>query len=499
MTVRYVSPTGTISGAGTEADPWPLAEVLADSLGTFAKPGDDVVLLPGTYRWPIRAARERGFRVRLQGAPDARITVRPRSRFERATIDGGLWSLQHSGGLAGDCPRHVTIEGLEVLVSENLTQSRDVGSGTGSGSYDLLNRPTGSIDLQDGFDVGIINCFVHHGASGINLWSDCTGGALAYGNVVYENGWFAADRRHGHGMYAQNAGPDWKEIRGNMVFENIGEQIHCYGSSNARIDYFRVLDNLVWSTHYSRVLVGGGYPSKSIRLNQNIARNSYISLGYSAGGDDGELIGNVSWFTGIGKAGSWTNVVERDNMFWQIGWRGPSYNGQYLPTPPSTYWLKPNQFDWERASLVVHNYRDAPSITIDFAPWAQAGDKIDLYDPSDFFGTPRESFTLPEQPSISLPLFGPHLARIAIRTPAAPPDPCGDVREQLTLAIADRDAALRDAKLNWDMLQNEIEDRERIERERDQALADLDRRGHEISLLKSAIDVARETLNNVRA
>ena len=186
-------------------------------------PGDTLWLLGGTYKHPNRQRGNLGYNVRLAGRADQPIHVRA-ARGQRVTIDGGLAVQPPSA--------YLWIWDLELLVSENLTQSRRFEeSGSHPTSYD---RPHGGLNIYAGTGCKYINLVIHDNAQGVSFWSGATDSEL-HGCIIYDNGWDAPDRGHGHAIYTQNE-KGVKTISDCIMTGGYGYTMHAYGSSRAFVD-----------------------------------------------------------------------------------------------------------------------------------------------------------------------------------------------------------------------------------------------------------------------
>ena len=66
-----------------------------------------------------------------------------------------------------------------------------------------FTRPWGGLNVQGGRNCKYIHLVIHDCRQGVSFWSGDQGGEL-YGCVIYDNGWPATDRGHGHAVYTQN-------------------------------------------------------------------------------------------------------------------------------------------------------------------------------------------------------------------------------------------------------------------------------------------------------
>ncbi len=186
----YAASHGRPDGQGTRNAPWDLESALAGQ--QKVGPGDTLWLLTGTYKHPDRSLDSPGFVVRLAGRKDQPIHVRGMPG-RRVTIDGGL-SVQPP-------TTWLWIRDLEILVSENLSMSRTLDEpGSHPKSY---NRPWGGLHVHSGEGCKYVNLVIHDNAQGVSWWRGSIDSELC-GAIIYDNGWKAPDRGHGHAIYTQN-------------------------------------------------------------------------------------------------------------------------------------------------------------------------------------------------------------------------------------------------------------------------------------------------------
>ncbi|HUG94079.1 MAG TPA: hypothetical protein VML55_24830, partial [Planctomycetaceae bacterium] len=291
----YVAPQGREQNAGTRESPWDIGTALGG--GQKIAPGDTIYLRAGDYRLRPRGEIE----VRLAGTPERPIHVRP-APGERATIDGGLY--------VHDPSAHVWIRDLEILVSENLTQTREFDEpGSAPSNY---NRPWGGLNTYGGTGCRYINLVIHDCAQGVSSWAGAKDVEI-YGCLIYDNGWRGPDRGHGHSIYTQNQ-DGAKTIRHCMLSAKYpgSYTMHAYGSSRAYVDNYVVRENIAWAE--GPFLIGGGRPSRNIRALGNVLAGVSMKIGYSAPhNEDCEVRGNVIVGGGL-EVVRYRSAVTEDNL-----------------------------------------------------------------------------------------------------------------------------------------------------------------------------------------
>jgi len=382
----YVAPDGLESNPGTIDEPWDIESALLNT--TDVRPGDTIWIRGGTYKHPNRTPNYKGYGISLQGNPDAPITVSAYQN-ERATIDGGL---QDAG-----TPQHVRIMNLEVIVSENLTESRVSGQ-RGSRPTDM-NRPWGGINFDVGHDIKFINNIVHDNSQGISLWGAVSNDSELYGNVIYDNGWIGppGNRNHGHGVYTQNYSGDWKYARDNISFDNYSLPFKNYGeAATARLDQYIIERNFFIAgvnTDSPRVVIGGYADiADHILLSDNVFHEADIEI-FVVGANDLLMARNT-----IIRAESLTqratNLTELENFIWDGDIA--TIDGEHVSTPAEPLvFLNPNIYDSNRANLAILAFsRQTPrqrEARVDMSPLLVGNEtsfKFQLKDPADFYGAP---------------------------------------------------------------------------------------------------------------
>jgi hypothetical protein len=350
----YVSPKGTPQGKGTREAPWDLESALLGK--RTVRPGDTLYLRGGTYR---RRPNEK-FVVKLVGAEGKPIHVRPALR-ERATIDGGL-SVQNPSA-------HVWIWELEILVSEPQP-TKPVGPGSHPGDF---KRPWGGLNVDGGKHCKYLNLVIHGCRQGVSCWSSGQHTEI-HGCVIYDNGWPATDRGHGHAIYTQNK--DGTCTIGDCIMTGgHGFSMHAYGSKNAYVDNYLIQGNIV--SKAGTFLIGGGRPSHNIRVLDNYLYGVPMRVGYSAPYNaDCEVRGNVL-VNGDLTITKYKKAVKEDNLVLRKADARPKHGRSVL---------RPNKYDPRRAHLVVLNWDRKKVVDVDAGPFLKSGDAYRLLDPRDFFG-----------------------------------------------------------------------------------------------------------------
>jgi hypothetical protein len=378
----YVSPKGKADGRGTRASPWDLEPALLGKRG--ARPGDTLYLLGGTYR---RRPDEK-FAVRLVGAAGKPIHVRP-APGERATLDGGLVVQAPSA--------HVWVWDLEVLVSEPQP-ARPVGPGSHPKDF---TRPWGGLHLEGGTECKYINLVVHDCRQGISFWSGAKDSEV-HGCLLYDNGWPAVDRGHGHAIYTQNQ-DGIKTIADCIMTGGHGYSLHAYGSARAYVDNYLVEGNIVYQA--GPFLIGGGRPSRHVRVRNNYLYGVSMQVGYAAPfNEDCEVRDNVV-VDGSLSIHKYKRAVREGNLVLPKGMARPK-EGRAV--------LRPNKYDPRRAHLALFNWAKGPAMEVGLGAFLKKGDRYRLMSPRDFFGKPALAGTY-DGKRVRVPLAGEFAAFVLLK------------------------------------------------------------------------------------
>lgn len=326
MSDWYVSTTGQSTNPGTLAEPWDLYSALLQKY-LIVQPGDTIWIAAGTYVHPDRSQNAKGYQVRLYGTYNQPIKVRPYpdQLTARVILDGGVsaYSVSESA-----YPRYVWLMYLELIVQEMIDsvclnhgtpRTTDWATSTEYVGPDQ-NFPWGGFDFPGGVGLKFIHLISHGNGQGSGVWSKCTDGTEIYGCLIYDNGYMAPDRWHGHSTYEQNTGLDgtWRYIENNMMFGGYGPSvIAAYGSETAESRRFDMRRNLIWwgadvpAPEYFKepyrtpsgrqCVIGSQNPNSNLyyEFHDNLAVVHAIGFGYTAAGNHWRVKRNKLAFSHI--------------------------------------------------------------------------------------------------------------------------------------------------------------------------------------------------------
>ena len=448
----HVGPAGKPGGGGDVQSPWDLQTALdggADARGTIRiGPGDLVWLHGGTYLG--------GFRTGLKGEEGKPITFR-QAPGEHAVIDCKPRDGKDSGmfDVQGDW---IVLRGLEFTCSE----PRRVTKISGSWPEDMRRGGISSHGSHNAY----INLIVHDTLQGFGFWGTAekgVGGEI-YGCLIYNNGWRAPDRGHGHAIYAQNE-VGTKRLVDNILFNQFGYGIHAYGSEKAHLRGFHIEGNACFNNgslsapgeRSSDLFVGGGSPVDRLSVLDNYTYGGGgLRLGYAsdvrnrgvlikgntfAGGsrftalDQCTFTGNTliapgtllffDFPSGSGTTqGQWDhNTYFRTKVQWSAfavsrnneskglnfaEWQkqtGMDAHSRYLEASPRgvKVVVRPNRYEEGRAHVIVYNWDKKDAVELDLKDVLRPGQPYRIVSAQDFHGAPVVSGTYEGTP-LALPM-----------------------------------------------------------------------------------------------
>lgn len=289
----YVAASARPGGKGTKKAPWDLQTALNQPASI--KPGDIILLEKGIYKGI--------FISNLTGTISKPIILK-NNNGARVIIDGSL-----AGQVKKNIPAF-TIKGAYTwyynLEVTNTDTERIINI---EGSNPPERRGTG-VDVF-GPGVKIINFIIYDTGGGIGAWSPSQNSEY-YGNIIFNNGWYATDRGHGHGIYAQN-NTGTKTYTDNVILNNFGGGWQIYGSEKAQLNNFYFEGNVSFN---DRWLMGGGAPLQNLTLKNNFSYRDKVQLGYSAQNNDGLVMTN-NYFPGGISLFWWKNITATGNTIFE--------------------------------------------------------------------------------------------------------------------------------------------------------------------------------------
>ena len=352
----YVAPDGKSDAAGTREAPWDIGPALVGR--PEITPGDTVYLMAGTYhRRPVEL-----FDLRLTGRADAPIRVRGLPGA-RVTIDGGLQVLEPAA--------HLIVSDLEILVSEPQPE-KPVGPGSHPEDF---KRPWGGLQVHSGHHCTFANLVIHDCRQGVSWWRGAIDSEL-HGCLIYDNGWPATDRGHGHAIYTQNE-TGTKRVTDNIMTGGHSYSMHAYGSERAFVNGYHVEGNIAYAA--GPFLIGGGRPSEDITVIANILHGVSLQIGYDApNNEDCTIKDNLIVNGGLSI-----------NRYKRVTQMGNTVVKETDPRPQgSRVIVRPNRIDPDRANVAILNWEKKPTVPVNASTLLKHGDRFRLMNPRDFYGKP---------------------------------------------------------------------------------------------------------------
>ena len=273
----FLAPDAKSNGRGTENDPWSLSRLMDGE--RMIPPGSHLILLPSDKAYRFSGGGNNGIQSILWGTEELPIIVRPMSRAYIPQID------------ASDLRTGIRVKGAHTIfhrigIGTKYTSSQRDSSQFGSNPTDILT--TVGIRAEPGENVGngdnckVSCCELSSLYLGILCDGDVVNGWCNEGNIIYDIGWSAPDRPHGHAIYAQNILNHRPKYHINNIIRNIASHgLHCYSSGVGRVDNMFMLENFVSNCGERAALFSGG----SIGSNLTVRRNwfeSVVQLGSKA-------------------------------------------------------------------------------------------------------------------------------------------------------------------------------------------------------------------------
>jgi hypothetical protein len=209
----------------------------------------------------------------------------------------------------------------------------------------------------------------------VSWWAGSRDSEL-YGCLIYDNGWPATDRGHGHAVYTQNQ-DGTKVVADCIMTGGHGYTMHAYGSKKAYVDNYRIEGNIVYKADL--FLVGGGRPSRHILVQKNLLHGVSMQIGYGAPyNEDCEVRDNLI-VDGTLNIKRYKKVTKEGNTVLPKGSKRPG---------GSKVFLRPSKYDPRRAHLAVFNWDKKPEVAVLLGDFLKPGQSYRLISPRDPFGKP---------------------------------------------------------------------------------------------------------------
>jgi len=377
----FVSVNGRSNGTGSLENPLDLATALSSQ--SPAQDGDTIWVLAGTYTGLYTS--------NIEGRQGSPITVRPLNG-NHVVIDTNVPGQSGAG---------LTINGDWVIFRDFEVMSSDGNRETlidGSNPSDITLNSGVTIFAESS---KLINFVIHDTAQGISFWKPAINSEL-YGNIIYNNGWSAPGRGHGHAIYTQNL-IETKLIENNIIFFGFGTGIHAY-TENGSIQGFDIKNNVWFQTGASdprasqrkdNCLVGGFQPVARLLLenNQGWSHGRGTRIGYGGSVANVDVTFKDNYLAeGVWIVSSWQSITMVNNTIHGslINLDPSLYPGNTITTshPDSgkKVFLEKNKYDLNRARLTIYNYDDSDNVSVDASSFLTVGDSYEIFSVFDIYG-----------------------------------------------------------------------------------------------------------------
>jgi hypothetical protein len=162
--------------------------------------------------------------------------------------------------------------------------------------------------------------------------------------------------------------------------------MHAYGSSRAYVDNYLVVGNVCYDA--GPFLIGGGRPSRNIRVLENYLHGVNMRIGYSApDNEDCEIRDNVI-VGGRLEIKNYRKVVKEDNVVLGPGEELPMVDEHWRDASAARPRVRVNRYDPNRANVVIFNLANSVAVELPAGSFLEAGDEYRLLDTRGFFGRP---------------------------------------------------------------------------------------------------------------
>jgi hypothetical protein len=311
------APNGKPDGDGSAARPYDLLTVLAGKANV--QPGDVVLLQGGQYDGAITKTdkglpRRIPFEPNLRGTAEKPIVVTS-APGQWAHLNGSLNTQQEKCAFVHFVRLEIGDLDWDPLQQKHLAET--------------------AVNSFGGEGLKLVNCNVFGGAMGLGLWRPAVN-FEAYGNLIHDFGWHAANLRgSGHAAYIQND-QGTKRLEHNIAYRGCGWNFDIY-TEQGEIKGFDIIENIGYIASWHKPgQVGfnfgltGRKPAERIRFIGNVGYHSRDSeqpwrsnmrLIYSWKKDTvhRDAIVKDNYMMGTCRAlvlGPWQHVEVTGNTFW---------------------------------------------------------------------------------------------------------------------------------------------------------------------------------------
>ena len=398
----FVSPFGDSSNIGDSENPISLEFALSKE-SPIHKDNKTIWVCPGAYKGLytsyLKGSIDNKFIV--SSIPNKRATIDTTKQLGENGKGGYALTIHYSSSWTNYI-------GLEVT-------SHDGKRVTEINSYDNDITLNGGVNIH-GSNVKVINFVVHDNVSGIDAWSDAIDSEI-YGSMIYNNGWSAPGRGHGHAIYTQNK-KGTRLITDNIIFFGFGTGIHAY-TEGGQLKGFNVKNNVWFMTGASderksqrkdNCLIGGFQPIEDLVLDGNYgwSRGRGTRLGYVTNKNGvpftniNTVVKNNVFNEQFELAGTWNNIKSENNKFYSSIIRPELFTESVSdvfqkPTSDFDSYVSHNKYEDNRYRLTIYNWKETETVDVNLNKSSNKvsndnfflkDDKIEVYSVFDIYGEP---------------------------------------------------------------------------------------------------------------
>jgi len=379
----HVTTTASQGGTGSLANPWQLQAALKSS---SVKPGDTIWVHGGTYTNSHPGVFQFAWMSTISGASGNPIIVRAYPG-DHPVLDGGDTQQADILNVEGS---YVWFWGLEIMSSSLKRYSVSGGSFPPGAEIDR-GTCVGITQDQTIEGVKIINCILHDGFVGYGNTSATSASAELYGCLLYNNGWLASDRNHGHNVYVQNVAGNIRAHSANIIWGAFENLIQAYGTHNT--DDFSFDRNFVFAPVDGGFLVGGAQASNNLSMTNNCLYSGtfhapLVDFGwnpYGAGLANATITGNYFGGGELKFQFPISGNISGNTIYYQtlVG-GGPSDfpNNTWTSSKPTGTKIVviPNNYETGRANVAIYNWDGNNSVPVDLSGVFSSGDHYTIID-----------------------------------------------------------------------------------------------------------------------
>ena len=351
-----------------------------------AQPGDTIWLEEGEYKGSFTSS--------INGASGFPISIRPLPG-KRAVLNS------YNSGI-NDAALRVNGQWTDFYGIEATSTDTNRGS---------INEVSPKVSAKTGIAVfgansNIYNCLAYDNiGGGIDFWKSAKNATL-HGNIIYNNGYSAKGRGHGHGVYTQNT-DGYKKLTNNIVFFGYQTGLHPYSIGSAPINNFTI-ENNVWFLAGAAdprdaqqktnliIFTKAGVQNLLIKNNKGytqVNRGSSIASADIAGSarlEDNYLVERLEVFPIWNQFDLSNNTIygNIDDNASDINDLGGNTFSSTQPSSGKKVFVDANGIDPRRARVTIYNYDNVDSVNVDLSSVLKIGEAYRIHSVFGLFKDP---------------------------------------------------------------------------------------------------------------